>query len=188
MEDGHNRGRLLIISAPSGTGKSTVIRQVLKLRPSLRFSVSATTREKRAGEENGREYHFISRPEFEKMIVNGELFEYAEYVGNYYGTPRKPIEESLARGEDVILDIEVQGAEQVRKALPETVALFIVPPDIEELERRLRQRGTDAEEKLRARLEIARAELESVQKYDSVVVNDDVERAAREIVSIIDKK
>ena len=133
-------GRVFIISAPSGTGKSTVIQRIMELRRDLYFSVSATTREPRSGEVDGTSYSFLTHDQFEDLISNNDLLEYAEYVGNYYGTPKKPVLEHVGCGSDIILDIDVQGCKQVKKAMPEAVTIFIVPPSLEELERRLWQR------------------------------------------------
>jgi guanylate kinase len=135
------KGKLYIISAPSGTGKSTVIRCLMKLRKNLFFSVSATTRRPRPEERDGREYHFISREQFEDMIGHNEFLEYAEYVGNYYGTPIQPIRDHIEKGFDVILDIDVQGHRQIIEKMPEAVSVFLAPPSLEELENRLRKRG-----------------------------------------------
>jgi len=181
-------GKLIVISAPSGTGKGTVIGQLLKKRREFVFSVSATTRSPRPGEADGVAYHFLTKDCFREMISNDEFLEYAEYVGNYYGTPIKPIKENIEKGITTILDIEVQGAKQVMAKMPEAITIFIVPPDMTELENRLRGRGTDSEEKLKARLERARLELEEQCHYDHVVVNDTVSRAADEILRIIDRK
>jgi len=180
------KGRIFIISAPSGSGKGTVIDHLLKLRPGLVFSVSATTRAARPGEVDGVSYYFVTRDRFMQMIRDDEFLEYCRYVGEYYGTPEAPILENVGSGRDVLLDVEVQGAKQIRDKLPEAVAIFIVPPDMEELERRLRGRGTDSEEKLEARLKRARLELEMQGFYDHIVVNDHVERVAEEILSIIE--
>ena len=150
------RGTILVISGSSGVGKSTVISRVREERPDLYFSVSFTTRAPREGERDGVDYHFVSRETFEEMIRRGEFLEWAEYVGNYYGTSLEVIREQADRGVDVLLDIEVQGAAKVREKLPEALSLFIVPPSFEELSRRLRARGTDSEEKILQRLETAR--------------------------------
>ena len=178
-------GKLVVISAPSGTGKGTVIGQLLKLRPEFIFSVSATTRTPRPGEDDGADYFFITHDKFHEMISNDEFLEYAEYVGNYYGTPVKPVNESLKSGKTVILDIEVQGAKQVMLKKPEAITIFIVPPDLDELEKRLRGRGTDSEAKVIARLERARQELKEQYSYTHVVINDWYKRAAQEILDII---
>ena len=180
-----NRGRLIIISAPSGSGKGTVIQRILTLRPDIVFSVSATTRAPRPGEQEGISYRFVTPERFKEMIANDDFLEYAEYVGEFYGTPKMPIYESLEAGKDVLLDIEVNGASQVLAKIPDAETIFIIPPDMEELERRLRGRGTDGEEKLKARLERARQELEERSIYRHTVKNDTVKRAAAEIVSII---
>jgi len=179
------KGRLFIISAPSGTGKSTVINHLLGLRGNLVLSVSATTRPPREGETEGISYYFVTHDEFSAMIERGEFLEYAEYIGEYYGTPKQPIFECLGKGMDVLLEIEIQGAMQVMEKEPEAVSIFIVPPDMDELERRLRGRGTDSEEKLAARLERACRELEEKDSYSYVIVNDEISRAAEEILAII---
>ena len=179
------RGRLIVISAPSGAGKDTVIDRLRKIHPGIILSVSATTRAKRKGEVDGVSYYFVSREEFSAMIERNEFLEHAEYVGELYGTPIKPIEKHIGEGRDVILEIEVQGARQVIELEPNAMTIFIVPPDMVELERRLRGRGTDTEETLKARLERAQTEMEEKDCYAHVVVNDEVERAAREILSII---
>ncbi len=179
------KGKLYIISGPSGCGKSTVLREVFRHRRNIFFSVSATTRGPREGEVDGKDYYFVTREEFERMIGADELLEHAQYVSNYYGTPRKPVEAMLSEGNDVVLDIEVQGAGQVKTKMPEAVSLFILPPSLEELERRLRGRGTETEEKIRSRLSQAEREIAKSGSYDYRVVNDDVERAAGEIVQIM---
>ena len=178
-------GRIFIISAPSGAGKGAVIDKVLELSPEIAYSVSATTRPPRKGEIDGVSYHFVSRERFEKMIADDEFLEYAEYVGEYYGTPKRPIRELTERGKDVILEIEVQGARQIMALVPDALSIFIVTPSLAELERRLRKRGTDSGEKLVSRLHMARQELQNQSMYGRTVVNDDVERAAREILAII---
>ena len=178
-------GKLFIISAPSGTGKSTVINEVMKCRENIFFSVSATTRQPRAGEEDGVNYWFISHEKFHTMAENNEFLEYAEYVGNCYGTPLKPILENMENGVDVLLDIEVQGFKQIKEKMPDAISIFIVPPSLEVLEMRLRGRGTDSEEKIKSRLEKACQELKMAKFYDYVVTNDTVEKTAKEIISIM---
>jgi len=182
------KGKLVIVSAPSGTGKGTVISKLLEERPEFTFSVSATTRNPRPGEKDGLEYYFLTHERFRDMISNDEFLEYAEYVGEFYGTPDKPIRDNLDSGKTIILDIEVQGAKQVMEKKPDAITIFIVPPNMEELENRLRGRGTDNEEKLAARLKRATQELEEQSHYDYIVVNDSVSRAASEILSIIDRE
>ncbi len=181
------RGRLFIVSGPSGSGKSTVLGEVFKRRDRLYFSVSATTRAPRPGETDGVEYFFLDEERFDQMVERGEFLEHARYAKCSYGTPRGPIEEKLNAGIDVILDIEVQGAKQVKARMPEAVSVFLAPPDLRELERRLRSRGTESEERIALRLETARSELREAEKYDYVVVNDDFRRAAGELLDIIDR-
>lgn len=180
------RGELIVLSGPSGVGKSTVISELLSSRRDIHFSVSFTTRQPRVGEENGVNYNFVTREEFERMIRDGELLEYAEYVGNYYGTSLKIIEDYLQQGIDVLLDIEVQGAAKVREKCPEAVLIFIIPPSLEELSRRLRNRNTDSVEVIAQRLEKSRAECRESVKYDYLVVNDNVVSAAQEILAILE--
>ena len=178
-------GKLYIISGPSGSGKSTILRSVLENMPDIYFSVSATTRQPRPGEVHGEHYHFLSQAEFDQLVEADGLLEYAQYVGNSYGTPAEPIREKLEAGVDVLLDIEVQGAEQIKEKMPEAVAIFLSPPSLEILEERLRNRGTDSEEKIKHRLETARRELEQVARYDFLVVNDTIEQAVQEVQSIV---
>lgn len=180
-----NKGRLFILSGPSGAGKSTVICEVLKRNPSLHFSVSYTTRPPRPEERDGAQYYFVNRSDFEAMIARNEFLEYTEYVGNYYGTSRPKMEAYLNAGTDVLLDIEVRGASNVRAKIPEAVSIFFLPPSFVELERRLRARNTDHEEKIAKRLQTAREEYEKARCYDYIVVNSDVNAAAREVEAII---
>ena len=180
------KGRLFVISAPSGAGKGTVIRRLLELRPELSYSVSVTTRLPRDGEIEGVSYYFVTRERFKEMIEHSDFFEYAEYVGEMYGTPKQPIIDAIENGKDIVLEIEVKGAQQVMSIERNAVTIFIVPPSIEELERRLRSRRTESEEKLAARLERAIQELEERNHYGYIVVNDKVSQAAAEISAIID--
>ncbi len=175
-------GRLVVVSGPSGVGKGTVI-QALSHHVSFHLSVSATTREKRPGEVDGEDYHFVTRDEFEAWVAGGRMLEWAEYAGNLYGTPRQPVVEKLQAGHDVILEIEVQGARQVREAMADAVLVFILPPSIDELADRLRGRGDTAN--VAERLETAKRELQSVAIFDHTVVNDEVDRAADELRSIL---
>lgn len=179
------KGQLIVLSGPSGVGKSTVISELLSIRKDIHFSVSFTTRAPRAGEENGVSYNFVDRAEFERMIAAGELLEHAEYVGNYYGTSLKVIRDKLDQGVDVLLDIEVQGAAKVREKCPEAVLIFIIPPSFEELSRRLHGRHTDGEDVIAGRLQKAREEYKEIKNYDYLVVNDKVPDAAQEIMAIL---
>ena len=180
-----NRGTLLVLSGPSGAGKSTVLRRLMDGREDMCFSVSATTRPPRPGEKEGIDYFFVSRERFQSMIEAGELLEHAEFVGNCYGTPKSQVLERLEQGMTVVLDIEVQGAAQVKARMPEALTVFLAPPSLEELERRLRGRGTETEEKILSRLETAREELKLAPRYDYTVVNDDPDRAAGELAEIL---
>lgn len=182
-----SRGQLIILSGPSGVGKSSIVKKVMEQHPKLRFSVSATTREIRPGEVDGVSYYFVTRERFMEMVQQNELLEYAEYVGNCYGTPAKPIDEALDLGYDVLLDIEVQGAMQIRELRPDALLVFLLPPSFEELERRLVSRGKDSAEVIRHRLETARVECAIADKYDYVIVNDDLDRAVNEFAAILDK-
>ena len=182
----NRQGRLYVISAPSGAGKGTLIKSIVSMRSDIKLSVSTTTRKPRRGEINGVDYDFVSHDEFTSMIDNNEFLEYANYIGEYYGTPIKTINEYVEKGVDIILEIEVKGAKQVMEQKPDATTIFIVPPDMEELERRLRKRGTDTEQQLKARLERARVEMDEKVHYDHVVVNDEIQRAVQEINQIID--
>jgi guanylate kinase len=177
---------VLIVSGPSGSGKSTLVQRLLQM-PGTMASRSCTTRPRRATEASGKCYDFVTEQEFEAMVSRGEFLEYARVFGKHsYGTPKKWLDESRASGLDLVLEIDVQGAAQVKEKLPESVAVFILPPSREELERRLRDRGQDADEEIKRRLARARAEIEAFGKfYDYCVVNDDVERAGREVEAIL---
>jgi len=179
------KGQLIVLSGPSGVGKSTVIAELFGQRENIYFSVSYTTRQPRLGEQDGVNYNFVDRAEFERMIADNELLEYAEYVDNYYGTSLKAINDRLDAGVDVLLDIEVQGAAKVRERCPEALFIFIIPPSFEELSRRLHGRNTDSEDVIQGRLEKARAEFKEIPKYDYLVINDKVANAVREIESIL---
>ena len=181
----HERGVLLVLSGPSGAGKSTVIAALMKRRDDVRFSVSATTREPRPGERHGKDYYFLTREDFSRLIEQGALLEHAEYVGNFYGTPEEPVEKALADGYNVLLDIETQGAAHVMAKRPDAVSVFLCPPSLGELERRLRGRGTDSEQTIQGRLQTARREFSRAKDYTYIVVNSDVEKAARELDAII---
>ena len=179
------RGMLTIVSGFSGAGKSSVTKGLVADYPGYWLSVSCTTRDPREGEQEGREYYFKTKPDFEKLIGEDSFLEFAEYAGNYYGTPKRYVDEAMDAGRDVILEIEMQGARQVCAKRPETIRIFIAPPSWEELERRLVNRGTDAPEKIAQRLRQARVELENAGEYDYMVVNETVEKAAEEVAAIL---
>lgn len=185
MNQKKERGQLIVLSGPSGVGKSTVIAELFAQRSNIYFSVSYTTRQPRVGEQDGVNYNFVSREEFERMIADDELLEYAEYVDNYYGTSMKLIQEKLDAGIDVLLDIEVQGAAKVRARCPDALFIFIIPPSFEELSRRLHRRNTDSEEVIAGRLAKARQEFREIPKYDYLVINDKVANAVHEIEAIL---
>ncbi len=181
-------GKLFVITAPSGAGKSSLIKALLADDPGLRLSTSYTTRPPRPGEQDGREYHFIDDARFLAMRERGEFLESAEVHGQRYGTTRKVIEQALAGGQDLVLEIDWQGARQVRRLYPDCVGIFILPPSIEELERRLRSRGQDAEEVIRRRIDNAREELEHRGEFDYAIINKDFEAARQELAGIISKE
>lgn len=179
-----DEGILIVISGPSGSGKSTVVSKLLK-NPRYAFSVSATTRAPRVGEEHGRHYFFISKEDFRKKIDDGQMLEYAQYVGNFYGTPREPVMNKLSSGHHVVLEIETNGALQVKKAFPEAVMIMILPPSMQTLEARLRGRRTNTEEDIAKRLAAAEREIQIAPQYDYLVINDTVENAVDQIETII---
>ena len=179
------KGKCFIISGPSGVGKSTVLHALMEKRKNVYFSVSATTRDPRPGEEDGIHYHFLDVDTFRQWIANDEFLEYAEFVGNFYGTPRRFVDEATERGEDVILDIEVQGAIQVTSKRPDAVRIFIAPPSWAELERRLTYRGTDSPDKIQKRLLRAKVEFQTAHTYDYFVINNTVEEAVEELNAIM---
>lgn len=180
------RGRLIVISGPSGAGKGTLVDRLVARVPRMWVSVSATTRRPRPGEVDGEDYYFVSDEEFDRLVEEGELLEWAEVHGNRYGTLKSAVEAKLAEGTDVVLEIDPQGALQVRQVVPDAVLVFIVAPSMEELERRIRQRGAETDEQVRTRLKTAERELSLVGTYDHVIENDDVARAADQLVAIIE--
>ena len=179
------KGLLIVLSGPSGAGKSTVVKKLMQQRGNIHFSVSYTTRAPRSEDIDGVTYNFVDRAEFERMIANNEFLEYAEYSGNYYGTSLKVIEEKQAAGIDVLLDIEVQGAANVRSKCPDAVLVFTVPPSYQELERRLRGRNTDDEQTICKRLSRALEEVREINMYDYLVINDEVDNAVTELDAIM---
>ncbi len=174
-----------IISAPSGSGKSTLVNRVRLIVPGLKFSISYTTRAPRAGEENGREYYFVSRAEFEEMIRQDDFLEYADVFGNYYGTASRFLLEAEEEGKDLLLDIDVQGAAQIKRKIPAAVSIFILPPNRQELEKRLRTRSLDAEPVIQRRLVTASREIENYDKYDYILINDRLEESIDALKSIL---
>jgi guanylate kinase len=182
-------GILYIISAPSGSGKSTLVNEMRKFVPNLEFSISFTTRAPRGSEQNGREYYFITRPEFEEMLARDEFLEYAKVFDNYYGTAKSVLEQAFRRGNDVLLDIDVQGERQVKKKMPEAVSIFVLPPSRVELESRLRKRSISenvrSEETIRQRLDRARKEIENYPNYDYILVNDRLEQSVDQLQAIV---
>lgn len=179
-----NKGLLIVVSAPSGCGKGTILSEVLK-DDRFYYSVSATTRSPRLGEVNGVTYHFITKQDFEERIKNNAMLEYAEYCGNYYGTPKKEIDKMREQGKNVILEIEVQGAMKVREICPDAVFIFVLPPSVAELERRLKKRATETDDVIAQRVSQARSEIELARKYDYVVVNAALEDAINDFKTVI---
>jgi guanylate kinase len=178
-------GKVFVITGPSGVGKGTLIEQLLERIPELELSVSATTREPRSGEVDGRDYHFLTAEEFERRVDGGDFLEHATYSGNRYGTLRQEVESRLAKGRSVVLEIEVQGARQVRATMPEAVPIFIAPPDPASLRKRLEGRGTDSAEAIERRLRTAEIELEAQVEFPHVIVNDEVQKSASELEALV---
>ncbi|MDE6579236.1 MAG: guanylate kinase [Ruminiclostridium sp.] len=179
------KGILFVVSAPAGCGKDTILEKALAKEINLCYSVSATTRAMRAGETEGISYYFKTREEFEKMIADGELLEHTEYCENYYGTPKQTVLETLELGQNVVLKIEIEGAENVKRLMPEAVLVFILPPSMQELNRRLHKRGTEDEETIAKRLKQAEKEISFAENYDYVIVNDDLDKAVQDLVSVV---
>ena len=180
-----NRGKLFVIAAPSGAGKTSLVRALMERRPALRFSISYTTRAKRASETHGRDYFFVDKPEFERMVAAGEFLEHARVFDNYYGTSLKQVEQILDQGQDVLLEIDWQGAQQIRRALPECRSIFVLPPSVAALEQRLRNRATDSDEVIARRLRDSIADLSHWSEFDYIVVNDDFTHATAELEAIV---
>jgi len=179
------RGKLFVIAAPSGAGKTSLVRALMQLRPTLRFSISYTTRKQRPNERHSHDYFFVDKAEFERMVAAGEFLEHARVFDNYYGTSRKQVEQLLDEGQDVLLEIDWQGAQQIRRALPECRSIFVLPPSREALEQRLRARGTDSDEVIARRLRDSFADLSHWNEFDYIVVNDDFDRATGDLQAIV---
>ena len=180
-----NKGRVYIIAGPSGSGKDSVMKKVFEKQPDIAFSISSITRDMRPGEVEGEKYNFISRERFEQMIKNDELLEHNVFVGNYYGTPKAPVINCIENGKDMLIEVDVNGAVQIREKMPEAVSIFIMPPSLEVLKQRLTGRGTDSAEVIEKRLNEALREIASAKDYDYIVVNDDLETAADDFVKIM---
>ena len=178
-------GKLIVLTGPSGVGKGTLVRTLLSRHPKLYLSISATTRSPRLGEINGQDYYFINNTEFESMIQQNQLLEWAQYAGNYYGTPRIHVQEKINKGFIVLLEIEVAGAEAIKKTFSNALRIFILPPSLEELESRLRGRATDSEQSITKRLKLAKEELAVSQKFDKVITNHNLEKTLRQLELII---
>ncbi len=182
------RGRLFVISAPSGAGKTSLVKALLQRKPELHVSVSYTTRKKRPTEEDGREYHFISVTDFQQLVAQGQFLEHAQVFDNFYGTGRRPVDVELTQGNNVVLEIDWQGARQVRNAMPACVTVFILPPSRHALEERLRKRQTDSEDVIARRLRDAVDDMSHWGEFDYVVVNDEFEKAVADLVSIVESE
>ena len=180
-----SKGGVFVVSGPSGSGKDTVLKGLFAENPDIVFSISSITRAMRPGEREGEKYNFISREHFEEMIKNDLLLEHNVFVGNYYGTPRIPVEKAVSEGRDIIIEVDVNGAAQIRKKLPEAVTVFIMPPSFEELKRRLVGRGTESEELIEKRLRSALDEIRRAEEYDYIIVNDDAAAASQSLMSVI---
>lgn len=180
-----NKGRLFIISGPSGSGKDTVLQELFKKYPDLKFSISSVTRPMRQGEVEGEKYNFISREKFENMIANDELLEYNQFVGNFYGTPKAPVEAAINSGKDIIVEIDVNGAAQIRSKIKDAISVFIMPPSLEILKARLSRRGTETADVIEKRIAVALGEISRATEYDYIVVNDDLCEAVNDFAAII---
>ncbi|MBF1987898.1 guanylate kinase [Fischerella thermalis] len=180
-KDCPSSGKLIVLTGPSGVGKGTLMRSLLARHPELYYSVSATTRSPRPGEIDGKDYYFISRSKFEQLVAAGEFLEWAEFAGNYYGTPREPVINQICSGKLVLLEIELEGARQIRRSFPEALSIFILPPSFSELEKRIRTRAQDSEEAIARRLRRAQDEINAADEFDIQIVNDDFETTLKSI-------
>lgn len=178
-------GKLIVLTGPSGAGKGTLLKQLLQEHPELYVSISATTRQPRPGEVHGQHYYFYDRSKFDEMVSDGQFLEWAEFSGNCYGTPRGPVAEKIASGKTVILEIELEGARQVRASFPEAYRIFIMPPSFEELESRLRGRGTETDDVVARRMQRAKDEIAAASEFDVQIVNDDLKKAVAELASVV---
>ena len=185
LEQEDNRGNLIILSGPSGVGKGTILSALMTDYDDIHYSISATTRKPRSGEKDGNDYYFMSEDKFKSLVEKDEFLEWAKVHNNYYGTPKKYVEENLDQGEDVILEIDIQGAHQIKEKYPEGVFIFLLPPSLEELKSRIYQRGTETEKAIKTRLKNAKKEMSTVEDYDYAIVNDEIKTTVNKLKSII---
>lgn len=183
-----NKGKIFVISGPSGSGKDTLMAEIFKKRPDIKFSISSITRPMRVGEVEGQKYNFISREKFEEMLEKDMFLEHNEFVGNYYGTPKQPVLDAAENGFNILIEVDVNGADQIRAKLPQALSIFIMPPSVEVLMQRLSGRGTETEDIIAKRMESALSEMARSKEYDYTVINDDIQTAVDEIIAIIDKQ
>ena len=180
-----NKGGVFIVAGPSGSGKDTLFKELFKKRPDIRFSISSITRPMRVGEVEGEKYNFITREKFESMLNNDELLEYNVYIGNYYGTPKGPVIDAVEKGQDILIEVDVNGAKSIREKMPEAVSIFIMPPSYAELKRRLSGRGTESEEVIEKRMHESLSEIRRADEFDFIVVNDDINKAVDDLIEVI---
>ncbi len=181
-----SKGGVFIVAGPSGSGKDTLFKELFKKRPDIKFSISSITRAMRVGEVEGEKYNFITREKFEDMLKNDELLEYNVYIGNYYGTPKAPVVAAIEKGEDILIEVDVNGAKSIREKLPEAVSIFIMPPSYKELKRRLSGRGTESDEVIEKRMHESLSEIARATEFDYIVVNDNLQKAVDDIIEIIE--
>lgn len=180
-----NKGGVFIVAGPSGSGKDTLFKELFKKRPDIRFSISSITRPMRVGEVEGEKYNFITREKFESMLENDEFLEYNVYIGNYYGTPKGPVIDAVEKGQDILIEVDVNGAKAIREKMPEAVSIFIMPPSYAELKRRLSGRGTESEEVIEKRMHESLSEIKRAEEFDFIVVNDDINKAVDDLIEVI---